>query len=77
MAITGGRFMRCGRRTSDGEHDYSVTVQGRGVGAICEVTLVSHWGTDSNSDPTSSSPRRSAPAGWRNSPKTIAPVRIS
>jgi len=50
MAITGGRFNEMWAQYFDGEHGYSVTVQGRGVGAICEVTLISHWGSDSSAE---------------------------
>ena len=49
MAITGGRFNEMWAQYFDGSHGYSVTVQGRGVGAICEVTLISHWGTEDHS----------------------------
>jgi hypothetical protein len=47
MAITGGRFNEMWAQYFDGAHGYSVNVQGRGVGAICEVTLISHWGSGS------------------------------
>jgi hypothetical protein len=50
MTITGGRFNEMWSQHFDGDHSYSVTVQGRGVGAICEVTLVSHWNSDSYSE---------------------------
>ena len=46
MAITGGRFNEMWAQYFDGAHGYSVNVQGRGVGEICEVTLISHWGSD-------------------------------
>ena len=50
VAITGGRFNEMWAQYLDGEHGYSVTVQGRGVGAICEVTLISHWGSDDSAE---------------------------
>lgn len=46
MAITGGRFNEMWAQNFDGAHGYSVTIQARGVGAICQTTLTSHWGTD-------------------------------
>ena len=46
MAITSGRFNEMWAQHFGGTHGYSVTVEGRGVGAICEATLISHWGTD-------------------------------
>lgn len=49
MAITGGRFNEMWAQHFGGTHGYSVTVQGKGVGAICEATLISHWGVDDNS----------------------------
>jgi hypothetical protein len=48
-AITGGRFNEMWAQNFDGAHSYSVTVQGRAAGSICETNLIGHWGTEDHS----------------------------
>lgn len=47
MAIVGGQLDdRMWAQHFGGSHSYSRTIQVPGVGAICEIDLISHWGTD-------------------------------